>query len=396
MKSFEVRTPASPAQSFNLLADLRQSRFTQTAVHRTLEALDARGIRIERYHRTPEELLAWIDEVFGGTWSAEAYLGGICVARQGDRPVGFAAFDARGLRFAWLDAWRSRADVGVFGPFGVVPAARGTGIGPVLLAFAMLSLHERGYTSALIPAVGEPRLIAYYQRETGAHPIEAIDLSHAGRRWRATVLASGNGTNFQAVVDASRVSERALPVEVVALVCNRAQAFVLERAQRAGVPSSLIAWDRTLSREAYDDAVIEVVERTQPELILLLGWMHVLPLRFVARFPEALNVHPAFLPIDPQRDAVTMPDGSVIPAFRGVRAVEEAFAAGATWGGATVHRVEVAVDRGEILARAPLRRGEDETPAAFVERLHSLEHRVLGDAIRRWSYEQDRSMTKPL
>ena len=208
-----------------------------------------------------------------------------------------------------------------------------------------------------------------------------------GRRWRTTVLASGNGSNFQAVLDGSAAGQ--LPLDVRALVVNRPGAFALERAARAGVPAAAVAWSRREeSREAYDERVLAAVVRSEPELVLLLGWMHVLPAGFIQSVPELLNIHPAFLPLDPARNSVTMPDGTVQPAFRGAHAVADALAAGVCWIGASVHRVGPAVDRGDVLARAPLRLEPRETPESVFARLHPLEHRVLSSAILGWCWEQ--------
>ncbi|HEY0797540.1 MAG TPA: formyltransferase family protein, partial [Candidatus Baltobacteraceae bacterium] len=97
---------------------------------------------------------------------------------------------------------------------------------------------------------------------------------------------------------------------------------------------------------------------------------------------------PAFLPFDPQLDTVTMPDGTTIPAFRGARAIDDAQAWGSPWFGASVHRLRLEVDRGDIVARAPLLRRVDESSAALIERIHALEHGVLVAAARRWVFEQ--------
>ena len=134
--------------------------------------------------------------------------------------------------------------------------------------------------------------------------------------------------------------------------------------------------------------MLSAVAATEPDLVLLLGWMHILPPAFVERFPASLNLHPAFLPLDPARDTVTMPDGTTIPALRGARAVDDAFAAGIRWGGATVHRLGASVDRGEIFARAPLLRDDGETRDSYMTRLHALERTVVAGAIRRWSFER--------
>ena len=370
----------------NLLADLGEPRLAGDAMHRALEALDARGIRPVRDQRTPEPLLSWIDAEFGGTWSSEAAAGGTWIAEDRAGRLGFAAFDPRGLGFFWLRHWRQKPGVGIFGPFGLVERARKSGLGVTLLRAALFSLRERGYRQALIPLVAGERLVEYYRREAGARVIESVDLRRGEKKWRATILASGNGSNFEALVKRARAGD--IPLEVTALMVDRASAFALERARRLGVAASAIVWRRSEeSRESYDARLLDAVAATEPEVVVLLGWMHVLGAAFVARFPQLLNLHPAFLPLDPVFDWVTMPDGGVSAAFRGVRAVDDALAAGADWIGASVHRVGFAVDRGELLARAPLRLAPGEPRAALDARLHALEHEVVATALRRWCWE---------
>ena len=366
--------------------DLGAPRFDQPAIHHELEALDRAGVRPLREHRTPERILAWIDEEFGGTASLEAASGGIWIAEDDAGPVAFVAYDTRGPRYHWLETWSHEAGVGIFGPGGVARRARGRDLGSVLTRAALFSLRERGYRRALIPAV--PSVLGpYFKHVAGAAVAETVDAGRGGRRWRTTVLASGHGGNFQAVLDGARAAE--LPLEIAALVANRPAAFALERAATAGVPAALVTWNRRdESRDAYDARVLEAVARTEPELLLLLGWMHVLPPQFVARFPEALNLHPAFLPLDPDLDVVTMPDGTPLPAYRGAHAFDEALAAGLGWSGASVHRLGAAVDRGDLFARAPLRISAGEDRVALEGRLHDLERQVVATAVRHWSYLQ--------
>jgi len=370
----------------NLLAPLDDARFSSVDVHHAIEELDRRGIRIERFNRTPERVLSWIDAEFGGSWGPEASLGGSYIATDASGIAGFAAFDPRGLAYAWLDRWKAQRDVGIFGPFGVAPRVRGTGVGEVLLRGAMFSLRERGYARALVPAVTGDRLIAYYERSAGATVVDRYDLAPQ-RRFRAVVLASGNGSNFQAVLDAAAAG--IVPLDIVSLVVNRAGAFAKERAHEAGVPVREIVWDRkTTPRAQYDERVIAAVASDEPDLVLLLGWMHVLPASFVERFPESLNIHPAYLPIDQDADFVTMPDGTRLPAFRGARAFDDALDAGLGWSGVSVHRLGVEVDRGALLVRSPLALRAGASPQELARDLHELEHRVLIAAIRRWTFEQ--------
>ena len=157
----------------------------------------------------------------------------------------------------------------------------------------------------------------------------------------------------------------------------------------AGVHISGVASQGRSHRAVRDERLLEAVRLERPDLVVLLGWMHLLSDAFVAAFPEMLNLHPAFLPLDPSCDDVGLPDATRIAAFRGPRAVHDALAAGNRWVGATVHRVTPATDRGPVLARKPLRvEAEEEEEASVMERLHAVEHRLVKAAITRWLFER--------
>ncbi len=370
----------------NLIVELDE-RYDTERVARERRTLESMGVAVAVHHGAPDRVLAWIDDAFGGTWSSEAYLGSNVVALRDGKPVGFASFDPQGLRFAWLRGAAAEEGSGVFGPFGVIPEERGTELGPALLAIALCELRARGYTRAIICAVGAPALVAYYTRHSGAQIAEEFDpLQFIGRPPRTIILASGSGTNAQSIIDDVHAG---LPLNLVAAVSNRVDAFVLGRARRAGIAAETIVWDRAQqSRKQYDDALLSAVAAFEPELILLLGWMHLLDVRFVTAFPELVNIHPAFLPLDSSRDIVGMPDGREIPAYRGSHAVRDALVAGCSWVGATVHGVTLETDRGPVLARRPLHVSKEEDESAVMERLHPMEHEVLRAAVRRWLYER--------
>lgn len=371
----------------HLLVDLGDPLFAQDAVHHELEALDReQRVYVSRDHRTPEAILTWIDDCFGGTYACDAASGGMWIAREAGEPVGFAAFDARGLRYDDLRFWSARDGVGIGGPLGVRPSARGRGIGRVLAHAACLALRERGYRQAVFAAVDDVEHARFLERHAHARFVQRVD-ERPARRYRTTVLASGAGSNFAGLVEA--VERGDVPLDVRALVVNRPAAAALERARAANVPAHVVAWERASEeRDAYDARVIATVASSEPDLVLLLGWMHVLPATFLARFPETLNLHPAVLPLDPSCERVTMPDGTAIPAYRGARAFDDALAGGLGWSGATVHAVSVAIDRGTVFARAPLRLPpgvpRDELEAA----LHALERRVVGTAVKKWARER--------
>ncbi len=347
------------------------------------------GVEIGIAGAIDDTTLAWIDESFGGWWSSEARAGTSLVARRAGRPVGFASYDPQNVRFAWLAGNAREPGVGIFGPFGIAPQERGGELGRALLHRALAGLRERGYSRALIPAVGDERLIRFYAQAAGARAVERFEKNALmGPRVRALVMASGSGSNLQAVLDRSR--DGLLPLDVTAVVVNVPGAYAVERARAAHVPSVYeLPWKRLeRTRADYDAELLDVVRAENPDLVLLLGWMHLLSEPFVRAFPHLLNVHPAFLPLDPERNDVGMPDGVRIPAFRGAYAVRDAIAAGSGWIGATVHVVTPETDRGPVLTRKPLRLLPGEEQAEALARLHPIEHELVAAGIRRWLYER--------
>jgi phosphoribosylglycinamide formyltransferase 1 len=365
----------------NLLVDLDE-RFATGASAREQLARAAFALA----DRADDRVHAWIDEIFGGAWSSEVADAQAIVAMQDDEPAGFAAYDPSAASYAWLRGAAAEPGTGIFGPFGVAEPFRKGQLGPALLHLALCGLKERGYARALIAAANDG-LVPYYERLTGARVVERFDpRSFIPKPPRTVVLASGSGSNFQAVIDAVGCG---LPLELVALVTNREDAYAIERARRADVPALHIVWDRAKeNRYVYDITLLGAVEVYEPELVLLLGWMHLLAPAFVERFPQMLNVHPAFLPLDPRADTVVMPDATAIPAFRGPRAVRDAIGAGSAWTGASVHRVTAQTDRGRVYTRKPLRIVSGETEDDVLSQLHPIEHTLVTGAVKRWLYER--------
>jgi phosphoribosylglycinamide formyltransferase-1 len=373
----------------NLVVDLDERFALSPAGVRALED-SISGVRIEASAVAGDTTLAWIDSEFGGSWSSQAHAGTNAFALRDGAPIGFATFDARGFRFRWLRGIARERDVGIFGPFGVAPAERKSGLGAILLRLALAALRERGYARALIAAVGDERLVRYYADSAGARVAERYQRAAlAAPRPRTLVLASGSGSNFQAVLDGARAG--AIPIDVTGLLTNNPKAPAIERARAASVESIVVLpWSRKEeTRASYDSRLLAAASALQPDLVLLLGWMHLLDEPFVRRFPNLLNVHPAFLPLDSERDDVGLPDGATIRAFRGAHAVRDALAAGSGWVGATVHMVTPATDRGPVLVRKPLRVYDEEDEAGVMQRLHPVEHELVAAGIMRWLYERE-------
>lgn len=198
------------------------------------------------------------------------------------------------------------------------------------------------------------------------------------------VFASGNGSNLQAVIDS--VADGDLPLDLRLVVSNRPDAFALTRAARSNIASLVMPYSKSEeSRAAYGHRLARAVRGKGVQLVLLLGWMHVLAPEFVgAGFAGILNLHPAYLPEDPAADHVTFPDGSTTAVFRGAHALRDALEAGVATTGASLIEITPEIDRGPVLARRPfpLNPGDDEKKA--LERLHDVERDVVREGVRAW------------
>jgi phosphoribosylglycinamide formyltransferase 1 len=178
---------------------------------------------------------------------------------------------------------------------------------------------------------------------------------------RIGVLASGEGTNLQALLDTVHGGD----VEIVAVASDQPSARALQRAQAAGIPTRAFLRSEYGERAARDTAIAEWLGQQDVELIVLAGYMAILDAAFVARFPERIiNVHP-----------------SLLPAFPGVRAIEQALDYGVTVFGVTVHLVDEGVDTGPIILQRALELPEARTPAEVHERLRPIEHELLPRAV---------------
>ncbi|MBV9439628.1 MAG: GNAT family N-acetyltransferase [Candidatus Eremiobacteraeota bacterium] len=370
----------------NLLVTLDDERHGVGALTHAHDAARAAGCTLRRVDGSDDRLAAWIDLHFAPSWwSYEVRAGSAWVAERDGEILGFAGFGARGLSFPWLARWRARDGVGIFGPYGVLTRERGRGVAPPLLTAALCALREAGFRAALIPAVSGDALIALYRARAGAAVVERYDYDLG--RARAVILASGAGSNARSVLDA--VAAGRLPLDVAAVVVNDADAGALQVTREAGVSARAVVWDRAReSRAAYDARLEAELASLAPDVVLLLGWMHLLPASFLARFAETLNLHPAFLPLDPATDAVIAPDGSVVPALRGAHAIRDAVRLGVGWSGATMHYVTSETDRGAVLVRVPVPVGEAVSETELREKLRPVEQAVVAAALRRWLFER--------
>jgi phosphoribosylglycinamide formyltransferase-1 len=176
------------------------------------------------------------------------------------------------------------------------------------------------------------------------------------------VLASGEGTNLQALLDTVHGRE----AEVVAVASDQPAARALERAHAAGVPSRVFLRSEFGARAERDAAMADWLVGEGVELVVLAGYMAILDAGFVARFPDRiLNVHP-----------------SLLPAFPGVRAIEQAVEHGVKVFGVTVHLVDEGVDTGPIVLQRAIELPDARDPAAVHDGLRPIEHELLPRAVK--------------
>jgi len=177
------------------------------------------------------------------------------------------------------------------------------------------------------------------------------------------VLISGSGSNLQALIDAAGDD---LPMEIRAVISNEADAFGLERARRAGIEARVLSHRGFVTREAYDEALAELVDGFEPRLVVLAGFMRILTPAFVVRYRgRMLNIHP-----------------SLLPKFRGLHTHRRALEAGETIHGASVHFVTEELDGGPVVlqARVPVEVGDD--PQRLAARVLMQEHRIYPTVVR--------------
>ncbi|WP_027717806.1 phosphoribosylglycinamide formyltransferase [Desulfovirgula thermocuniculi] len=180
---------------------------------------------------------------------------------------------------------------------------------------------------------------------------------------RLGVLASGRGSNLQAIMDAAAAGR--LEAEVAVVVSDKKEALALERARSRGIPAVHIDPGSFASKEDYEAAVVETLNKHGVELVCLAGYMRLVGKTMLRAFPNRImNIHPALL-----------------PAFPGLNAQKQAVEYGVRYSGCTVHFVDEGVDTGPIILQAVVPVLPDDTPETLAARILEQEHRIYPEAI---------------
>jgi phosphoribosylglycinamide formyltransferase 1 len=207
------------------------------------------------------------------------------------------------------------------------------------------------------------------------------------------VLISGSGSNLQAIIEA--IESQQLPgVEIALVVSNKADAYGLQRALKHRLPAIYLPWSqRTVGAQFIapksemsesESRLSTLLHLFQIDLIVLAGWMRILSSAFLEQFPQrVINIHPALLPDDGTGSTFTTKNGTQIPAFRGLHAVQQALDAGVKITGSCVHFVTPEVDAGPVICREEVAIEEGDTEETLHERLKVVEHWLVVEAVRR-------------
>jgi len=180
------------------------------------------------------------------------------------------------------------------------------------------------------------------------------------------VLISGSGSNLQSIIDAV---QQGLPVEIRAVISNKADAYGLTRAAEAGIPTAVLNNKAYPDRSSYDAALQELIDSYSPQLVVLAGFMRILTDDFVRHYEgRMMNIHP-----------------SLLPKYRGLNTHARAIEAGDAEAGCTVHFVTPELDAGPAIIQAKVPVLPNDTPEALAKRVLEQEHKIYPEAIRQFA-----------
>ena len=178
------------------------------------------------------------------------------------------------------------------------------------------------------------------------------------------VLLSGTGSNLQALIDSDDV--KASPATIRAVISNRADAYGLQRAKDAGIDTRVLDHKAFEGREAFDAALIKIIDEFKPQLVVLAGFMRILSADFVRHYQgRLLNIHP-----------------SLLPKYKGLHTHQRALEAGDREHGCSVHFVTEELDGGPLVVQAVIPVESDDSPHSLAQRVHTQEHRIYPLAVR--------------
>jgi len=178
------------------------------------------------------------------------------------------------------------------------------------------------------------------------------------------IFASGNGSNFSAIV--KTIKQKKIKVRSVILVCDKPEAFVIQRAQKAKIPVVLIRREDFVNRGDFEEGIVQRLKNYKINLIVLAGFMRILSVSFVKLYHNrVMNIHP-----------------SLLPDFKGAHAIEDAFKHKPSFTGVTVHFIDEQVDNGPVILQQKVKINKSDSLFLLERRIHALEHKLYPEAIK--------------
>lgn len=180
-------------------------------------------------------------------------------------------------------------------------------------------------------------------------------------RKNVAIFVSGSGTNLQAIIDAKIES-----ANIAVVVCNKPQAFAIERANKHNIPVVIVDHRNFETRELFEEEIIRSITSFNIDLVVLAGFMRVLTSHFVNHYKNRIiNLHPALL-----------------PSFPGIHSARQALDYGVKITGCTVHFVDDGVDTGPIILQSAVFIENDDTEQSLLDKIHKKEHEIFPEAVK--------------
>ncbi len=193
---------------------------------------------------------------------------------------------------------------------------------------------------------------------------------------RVAILASGNGSNFEAL--AHQFQAGLLPGELIFVFSDHHNAYVLERAQRLNVRAFSFEVKEFENKAAYEKALLQLLQEQEIDLIVLAGYMRIIGQTLLSHYSNRiLNIHP-----------------SLLPSFPGLHGIKDAYEYGVKVTGVTVHLVDDGVDTGPIIAQEPVMILPEDTLESLEEKIHQTEHRLYPKVLRDVLLQSDKNKSK--
>ena len=182
---------------------------------------------------------------------------------------------------------------------------------------------------------------------------------------KIVILFSGNGTNLENIIaQLHKKTFDGMSIEVVGAICNKNDAYGLTRAENFGVETFVIEHKKFTSREEFDKKLVEQIHSLDVDLVVLAGFMRILSPVFTQNISSVINIHP-----------------SILPLFKGERAMEKSFESNMKIAGVSVHFVNEQLDGGEIISQMAIEKFDDEKFDSFQKRMQNLEYEIYPKAI---------------